>query len=149
MEIVVEVPDFNAVITYIRRRADRLRNIDTPLERIRDDFYAMEKEWFETEGGSQWTPLSPRYAAWKDKAYPGKTILRRDDRLFQAVTGQPGDAEVRSSELHIYLRGVPYWRAHDQGIGRLPVRKVISEQIKVRRVQWAQWVTDWLGPPRT
>lgn len=144
MELVIELPNFSALNAYIHDRIGRLRDTRPPLERIRDDFYDMEKAWFESEGGSQWQALSPRYAAWKNRTYPGKTILRRTDRMYNVATGQPGDYDLRGSELHIRMGGAPYWRAHDEGTGRLPVRKILSEQIQVRKIQWHQWVTDWL-----
>jgi hypothetical protein len=144
VDIEITLPDFSVIRAYVARRVSRLRNMQVPLERIRDDFYAMERAWFETEGGSQWQALSPRYAAWKAKHYPGKTILRRDDRLFNVVTGQPGDYELRLSELHIRMAGIPYWKAHDEGRGRMPVRRVISQEIGVRKVRWHQWVTEWV-----
>jgi len=41
---------------------------------------------FVTQGYGTWSPLSPKYAMLKSRIYPGKTILRRKDVYFRAVT---------------------------------------------------------------
>ncbi len=50
---------------------------------------------FDTEGastaGGRWKRLSPLYARLKARAFPGKTILRRTDRLHGSYTSSGGE----------------------------------------------------------
>lgn len=54
-------------------------------------FYEIETEQFATEGAQgasgQWAPLSPAYKVFKEREFPGKTILRREDALYESMTG--------------------------------------------------------------
>lgn len=86
---------------------------------------------FETEGGyvGGWAPLSPRYAAWKAKRYPGKGILQRTGRMINSLRwgGSPGPEMVfrmtpREAELGT---SVPYAASHQRGTGRLPRRQML------------------------
>jgi phage gpG-like protein len=79
-----------------------------------------------------WAALSPAYAAWKARHYPGKTILRRTDRLYGSLAfanGQPGPEGVfRTPSLTTAEMGtaVPYARFHQQGTDRpMPARPVL------------------------
>ena len=44
-----------------------------------DIFYRVEKEQFDSQGrySGGWVALSPKYAAWKAKHWPGRSILER------------------------------------------------------------------------
>lgn len=41
---------------------------------------------FATQGYGTWAPLSDKYAMWKSKVYPGRTMLRAKDVYFRAST---------------------------------------------------------------
>jgi hypothetical protein len=63
-------------------------------------FYDIETQQFHTEGASgasgKWTPLSPAYKLFKEREFPGKTILRREDALYESMTGPDAlDSVVR------------------------------------------------------
>lgn len=53
-------------------------------------FYEIETEQFQSEGAKgasgPWTPLSPAYKLFKEREFPGKTILRREDALYESMT---------------------------------------------------------------
>lgn len=54
-------------------------------------FYEIETEQFATEGAQgasgQWAPLSLAYKVFKEREFPGKTILRREDALYESMIG--------------------------------------------------------------
>jgi hypothetical protein len=54
-------------------------------------FYEIETEQFATEGAQgasgPWTPLSDAYKVFKEIEFPGKSILRREDALYESMTG--------------------------------------------------------------
>ncbi len=105
--------------------------------------YVAPKLWrdvegnLESEGGGVggWVPLSPRYAAWKARRYPGKRILEREGRLFRslviandgATVGPEGVLEMNAQAM-IYGTTVPYARYHQRGgskPGRPPARRFL------------------------
>lgn len=92
---------------------------------------------FTTEGYGTWAALSPKYKAQKEKAYPGKTILRRKDTFFQAVTRKDvqgnryfRDADEMALGVDIgwfkSTYGFPYPVAHEFGTDKMSARPVFS-----------------------
>lgn len=125
----------------LEKRLDQLRanasDLRPAFERIRDDFRRMMERTFSSEGGSnasgKWKPLSPGYAAWKARHYPGKTILRLSDKMRDALTGEGEGAIEEITEGSLTLGadvrskgGYPYPLAHQEGRGRNPQRKIID-----------------------
>jgi len=99
---------------------------------VQDIFVAMMAQQFATEGGAggtRWEPLSPTYAARKQREVGSLPILQYSGRLQRSLTSKR-DAE------HIFNHGpswaeygtsVPYARAHHYGYPprNLPARPVI------------------------
>lgn len=85
-------------------------------------------------GGAQWAPLTPRYAAQKEKVFPGQPIMRASDRLFQSLTDQTADSvvEIEAQEM-TFGTEVPYARYHQRGEGRNPQRKILVVTEEDRR----------------
>jgi len=93
---------------------------------------------FATEGYGRWPPLSPAYARQKAKRYPGKTILRRQDRYMQAATRKMygnifevhRDFMIWGVDLGWFAAqfGFPYPVVHERGStkSRLPARPVFE-----------------------
>jgi phage gpG-like protein len=80
---------------------------------IEDDFYALEKDQFKTEGaegGERWKELSEGYAYWKEKEYPGKPILERTGDLKKSLTSPNDPNTVRIEERKTLTLGtrIPY-----------------------------------------
>lgn len=103
-------------------------------------FFARIVENFQQQGApvGGWKPLSPRYAAWKAKHYPGKTILRRSDDLIKSLTmaggalgvgGRLGAGGILNVSPHSAELGtsVPYARYHQHGAPKrqLPQRRIL------------------------
>jgi phage gpG-like protein len=99
---------------------------------VEDDFYALEKRQFETqgaEGGDAWPELSAQYGAWKAEHFPGKPILERSGDLVRSLTSPNDPMGVRIEERKSLTLGsrVPYAIYH-QSIAprhRLPRRPEI------------------------
>lgn len=96
-------------------------------------------------GGPGWAPLSPAYAAWKAKHYPGRGILERSLAMETAFAGGVGwEIVVTADTLRIDPSRVPYWRAHQAGTKHLPARPiqvydaVAQEQMRVYLEQYGQ-----------
>lgn len=95
-------------------------------------FLDMMQAHFVSEGqhsGEGWVPLSPGYAAWKERNYPGQPLMRLTDRLFGSLTTKDDPEHVFRSgpSFAEYGTQVRYAPAHHYGYPprNLPVRRVI------------------------
>jgi phage gpG-like protein len=94
-------------------------------------FYEIENEQFLTEGASgasgKWAPLSPAYKLFKEREFPGKTILRREDALYESMTGPDALDSVLRPEKEELLIGsaVPYALFHQKS---RPIISLTEEQ---------------------
>jgi phage gpG-like protein len=72
-------------------------------------------------------PLSPRYARYKAKRYPGAPILVRTGRLFRSLTANTDDtiADIQPDHLTFGTR-VPYALYHQLGTRKMPARPPIK-----------------------
>jgi len=103
-------------------------------------FYDIESQQFHTEGASgasgKWTPLSPAYKLFKEREFPGKTILRREDALYESMTGPDALDSILRPEEHELVIGsaLPYAPIHQK------TRPIISltEESKRRMVKSIQ-----------
>jgi phage gpG-like protein len=103
-------------------------------------FYDIETQQFHTEGASgasgKWTPLSPAYKLFKEREFPGKTILRREDALYESMTGPDAlDSIVRPERDELAIgSALPYAPIHQK------TRPIISlnEESKRRLVKSIQ-----------
>jgi len=77
-------------------------------------FYEIETEQFATEGAQgasgQWAPLSPAYKVFKEREFPGKSILRREDALYESMTGPDALDSILRPEVDELIIGsaLPY-----------------------------------------
>lgn len=126
----------------IRIRTDEgaLRGVIQGLERFAIQVSDLRRYWpaaltavreilsesMESEGGStqagRWPELSPGYAAWKARHFPGTKILERTGRLKASLIGGP-EQDVRMGPTSMTVTSlVPYGGFHQRGTGRLPRR---------------------------
>ena len=72
-------------------------------------------------------PLSPRYARYKAKHYPGAPILVRTGRLFRSLTTNTDDtiADIQPDHFTFGTR-VPYALYHQLGTRKMPARPPIK-----------------------
>ncbi|GLW22941.1 hypothetical protein DI270_017360 [Microbispora triticiradicis] len=123
----------------------RVRDASPAFEQIADDFLRIEEKQFATQGGHAsggWVPLSPNYAAWKAKHYPGKLILQRESDLVESLTRGP---EIRIVEPDQVILGtaVPYAQYHQHGGERLPARPPIALTEADKR-RWIRYIQKYL-----
>lgn len=115
-------------------------------EAIADDFARIERRQFATEGryaSGGWSPLSPRYAQWKARHYPGKPILEREGDLMTSLTQRPFGIEVITPTDLWMGSDVDYGRHHQRGSGRLPRRRPV-ELTETDRRRWVKIVQTFL-----
>lgn len=118
----------------VKNGLDDLRPAWPAVHKIFIDF---EDKVFSSQGaytGDDWVPLNPDYAIYKERSWPGQTIMKRDGELFKSLT-KPGHAD------HVYRTGPGfvemgtkrlYARAQHFGYEQtnLPARKIIPKFTK-------------------
>jgi len=98
-----------------------------------------ERAWFATRGAGTWQPLSPRYAAWKARHFPGRPLMVRSGKLRAALTSQAQFIQIREPDVMIIdlPESVWYGRVH-QGDGNekvnLPRRPPLIPLAEMRRI---------------
>jgi len=114
-------PVMGALIEGITRRANDLTE---PFEAWRPYVLDQSRLVFESEGlPTRWPALSPGYEAYKSRVWPGKTVGRRTDRMYESFT-QPDNPEMiweTSPQSIRYGSRVPYWRAFDKKREIIPI----------------------------
>ncbi len=91
-------------------------------------FEGALKKHFDVQGGGpsgKWAALSPGYAKWKRRHFPGKPILQRTGNLKDALTNSDSPMAAReysASQLNFGTSGVHYADFHQLGTARMPAR---------------------------
>jgi phage gpG-like protein len=118
---------FDALLGSAKKRIDDWRPF---WAQIRNFLVGVMKDQFSSEGAraQKWEPLSARYAAWKARNYPGKTILRLTDRLYRSLTNISSSDMVFETQEKSMLFGtrVPYAAKHQLGEDRIKQRRILS-----------------------
>lgn len=105
--------------------ADATADLTEPLTDIAKASWPIFAERFKAQGPG-WAPLSPAYAAWKQKHAPGKPILELTGALVGAMTGDRGwEQHVTAQSLEAGTN-LPYAGAHQTGTKRMPARPIIA-----------------------
>lgn len=101
-------------------------------------FLRAETRQFNSQGAygsGGWPPLSPRYAAWKARHYPGRPILVREGDLRASLTEANDGAHIYVAEPHLFITGSsdPVGAYHQAGAGHLPRRRPVEFPESLRR----------------
>lgn len=84
--------------------------------------FATEGGW----GGQAWAPLSPAYAAYKSRVYPGRSILIREGGLRRAASEPRRTVTPRTLTLTI---DDPVAGYHQDGTDKMPARPLIPQSL--------------------
>lgn len=130
----MSAPVLDVRIEGAERWQRRLQNVEGRLEDFRPlgeqlepVIYGRFGRWLSAEGEGTWQPLSPGYAAWKAKKYPGRRIMVQTGALAESLTDRNGQFSVRRVDRRGGEWGtrVPYAQFHDKGTKRAPKRRII------------------------
>lgn len=135
--ITVEAGSVQHVTRALSAVERRVSDLRPAMERVGEAIYAHEREVFATEGaataGGRWAPLSPRYAAWKARQAPGRTILQLTGAMMESLI-RPGATHsiyrVTDDSIEVGTSDPKVIR-HQQGTGRMPARRVIDPPPRV------------------
>lgn len=116
----------------------RGRDATPAWEEIAESFLAGERSQFASQGAwgsGGWSPLSPKYAEWKARHYPGQPILVRTGALRASLTDGPDVRIIRPQDAWLGSM-VRYGRYHQSGDG-VPRRPPVDIPESERRT-WAK-----------
>lgn len=121
--------------------AERSSDLTPAWELIRQRFVAYEQKWFSSEGDGNWPALSPDYARWKAKHFPGQKILVRTGQLKASLEGP--DIAIMEPSYAVFGTGDPVAAYHQTGGGNLPRRRVIDLDDD-ERTEWVRVLQRYL-----
>lgn len=130
----------------LARFADNVTDAVPLWDKLADRFASVERRQFDSEGAygsGGWPALSPAYAAWKARAYPGKPILRRTDELYNSLTRRPFGVEVIEPGFMVVGSGIDYGRFHQAGAPPLPQRRPVELPESERR-HWVRLIQRFI-----
>lgn len=152
MRITVEIEGEVQLERDLEKYSARGEDLETFFEHFTDWFHDHEAKQFESEGmyaSAGWAPLSPRYAMWKHRVWPGKLILERQGKLKRSLTsraaGGIGMIPGRGGVVDIdrgpggHARGVfvgtdvEYAKFHQWGTRNMPRRRSVELRERDRR----------------
>lgn len=122
-------PTLTRLTTAFERAGAEVANVGKHiLPRLIPVLEGATAKQLDAEGGGPagpFAPLSAKYAAWKERNFPGQPILRRTGAMAAALTesGAPGARrDVSGDSLTFGTSGVPYASFHQTGTRRMPTR---------------------------
>lgn len=124
----------------LERFADHAEDATPAWEAMAERFATVERRQFRTEGRASsagWAPLSPNYAAWKARHYPGEPILQREHDLVRSLTERPFGVERIEPDAMWLGSDVFYGKFHQHGTPRMPRRRPV-EFTETERRRWAK-----------
>lgn len=125
--------------------AERAEDMRPVWDVLADRFVELEKRQFASQGAyasGGWQPLSERYGRWKATNYPGQTILRREDELYDSLTQRPLGLEVMEASFMVIGSDVEHGRYHQRGDG-VPRRRPVEFR-ENERVEWARLIQRFI-----
>lgn len=130
----------------IARMQDRVEDATPVWETLVGRFIALEKRQFATQGAAAsggWAPLSPRYAAWKARHYPGKKILERTGALKRSLTQRPLPIEDLKPDSMVIGSDNEIGGYHQSGTDRMPRRRPVELTESARR-DWVKRIQRYV-----
>lgn len=126
---VTGVEVFNRAFNRVSEFISDLRGVWPEVAR---EFYAIETEQFRSEGAhgasGKWQGLSPAYAKYKAKAFPGQPTLKATSSLYESMTRPDALDSIFRMEPQQMTIGTQREgaAAHQRGNRRMPARPIIS-----------------------
>lgn len=149
---IYEIKGIPEAIKKLGFRMRRLEDFREPLTILKDDFFALQKGWMDSQGRGTWKALRPAYSKWKIKKVGRKPILQLTGDMYADVTGgSPYGTRISRGEATIRaVKSGRRWIQHSQGLSEdnksgfeRPKRRVLSPALNVRRPYWNRLLRNW------
>lgn len=127
MRITISLPNETVFSREINRFSNGVSDFRIVAPTILTTLRSIVADQFATQGRGLWRPLSKRYAAQKAQKYPGKTVLRRTDRMYDSLVKRTASSIVSINKNELtYGTSVPFASFHQTGTRKMPARKIIA-----------------------
>lgn len=119
LSIQVRQTGMGPIRVGLSRLEGAIRDLRPAWDQVVPYLDAVETKAFSSEGastqGGKWRPLTARYRRWKERAFPGRTILELTGRLRESVVGStPDTVAERTATRLVYGTRVPYAHVHQR-----------------------------------
>jgi hypothetical protein len=144
LDLGIQVEGLDSFYVDLDKFTDRARRVfkKTRLaQRLRADFFIMNRKTFTTRANGTWARLSDRYRLYKERVRPGRGVLIFDGNLIRSLTrgGDPNAIFRVSGTGRVLELGTKDRKAgfHQTGTRRIPRRTVVRMDKRVAE-RWAK-----------
>jgi phage gpG-like protein len=130
----ITVRNEDIVARRLRLYGKKLDTWRSLWRRIARDVAEAEVAWFATRGAGSWPPLSPDYARYKARRWPGRPILVREGDLIQSLTMPTRLLQERGPNTAVIGTRVPYAGYHQTGTIKMPRRAPLIPNSQSREI---------------
>lgn len=128
------------------RVSSEIKNFEPLFRLVLDDFREMEARIFDSEGSSEgegrWQSLSDEYREWKEKNFPGRSIMQLNGYLHAAlVSRSTGTVEKINQTQAEFGVDLPYAHRHQMGY-KMPMRRIVQVN-DTRKKVWGRMGARW------
>lgn len=112
IELSIALEGAEPVILELAGLDSALHDFAPLFKEIADDFEQRKMPQVFAQQGPGWPALAASTVRYKERHFPGTTILRRTDRLYDSLTGGADGVREISSNQMILGTNVEYGRFH-------------------------------------
>lgn len=131
----------------LERWENQLDDSEPVFQSLARQFAKSQQQQFSKVGGhtgARWAPLSPRYAAWKARHYPGKPILQLSGDLKDSLTKRPFGVDEVWDKGMVVGTAISYAKYHQNGTATMPARPIIGKPTTAERKSFASTLHEWI-----
>lgn len=131
----------------LERWENQLDDSEPVFQAMAEQFGKTMTSQFRKQGGhsgSQWAPLSPAYAAWKQRLFPGKPILQLGGDLRDSLIKRPFGVDEVWDKGMVVGTAVPYATYHQNGTDRMPARPIIGKPTQQEMKTFGDTLHSWV-----
>lgn len=146
MELSIAVDGEDRLVQTLMRFTERSADLSEPLDAMGDILARRQKQEFSAGGlaNGKWAPLSPKYAAWKARNFPGAGILERTGTLKQSLTERPFGVDEVSTHVAVFGTAVSYAKYHQDGTPYMPARPPLIRNFGQKDREFAKVLQRWI-----
>jgi len=126
-DVIIRTTDVDKTIVHLKDIAERMNNLEPVFDRFGQ--YMVREHipmQFERKGTPRrWAPLSPAYARWKQRHYPGRPLLVLSGKMRRLFKYRAGPRSLRIDNRR-RAGNARLFDIHQFGASRAPARPMIQ-----------------------
>jgi phage gpG-like protein len=121
--------DATRTLKYLDGMVDRSKDFRPVFGWAKRELEKANAQNFATNGlpVGGWSPLKPRYSAWKARNFPGAPMLIQTGRLFRSLTNLRTPPSNIGKTSATFGTDVEYAKFHQYGTTKMDKRKIVFE----------------------